>query len=566
LLRRINLPAVKGELEDQLQAAASTAAWRFPAFGWSGAIFTTTVAAISGLAVWTGLGPIKLFGHDTFFLLDNAYRVLQGQVPHRDFSSAWGPLTYWIEAAGLLISRLQPAGIGYANALFGALIAVWAYRIGRARLFPANACVLGIYTALLITGPFSLGWGTANFTHAMTYNRYGYALLGIILIECGPHILSVKLDRRVALTGALSTGAALAALAFLKVSYAILAIPFIGIALTCGHQRRRRCLTVCAAFGLVAFLALCYLRFDLPDMVRDLVIAASSRNKSWHPGDILRLAFGQATECLPLLLLSVITWRKRPGPLSDPAVPLRAGLIVLLTLLTGGIAISTNHQASTLPLNGFAAILLADVALVRFRFGSRPAGAPPEPAGLVAVFLMTVCIVPLSVANLLSLIVAGMEEHRPAAAAPVRLASDRGASINFAPVPVKMTTETGGPEYVIALNDGLALLRRHTGSRDGVLTLDMMNPFNYLLDRPSPRGGMAAAAYNYIFSDAAHPSPDRFFGDTRYVLVRKYSRSAADSWIESPHIAGLKRIYGPLLCQRFRVIEETTHWLLYGPK
>jgi hypothetical protein len=166
------------------------------------------------------------------------------------------------------------------------------------------------------------------------------------------------------------------------------------------------------------------------------------------------------------------------------------------------------------------------------------------------------------VQNGLSIFAAAREKLQPSTGGLVRLASVRGASLAFPPSPFE--TETGGPAYVRVINDGLALLRRRTGPRDGVLTVDMMNPFNYLLDRPSPTGGLAAGAYNYVISDAAHPSPERWAGTARYVMVRKYNRGLKDYGIESYHIEGIRRIYQPVLDQRFQVLEETGHWVLYG--
>ena len=109
----------------------------------------------------------------------------QGQIPHRDFASAWGPLFFLIQAAGLTISGMRPAGLGYATALFGAAVALWTYLAARTRMAAALACALGIYAVLLITAPFPLGFNPLAFSYAMAYNRYGYALLGIILVECG---------------------------------------------------------------------------------------------------------------------------------------------------------------------------------------------------------------------------------------------------------------------------------------------------------------------------------------------------------------------------------------------
>ena len=182
-----------------------------PGEGWfhrGDVVFAAALAVICGLAVWVGIAPLRLFEHDTFFLLDNGYRVAQGQVPHRDFSSAWGPAIYLIEAVGLFLSGMRPAGIGYANALFGALIGIWAYCVPRARWSSASACLLGIYTLLLITAPFALGYGAWNFSHGMTYNRYGFAILGIILVECTAHVFDKSGGKRQAMAGALSTGAA----------------------------------------------------------------------------------------------------------------------------------------------------------------------------------------------------------------------------------------------------------------------------------------------------------------------------------------------------------------------
>ena len=518
-------------------ASSTSAPPRRAGPAWPDGLFVSALIAICGLAVFIGLAPIVLFGHDVFFFLDNSYRVLQGQVPHRDFESAWGPVTYLIGAAGLRLSGLRPDGLGYANALFGALTAVWAWLVARRRMSPLAACILGVYTLLLITAPFSLGYGPLNFSPAMVYNRYGFALLGIIIVECAAP--SGK-D-----TGGLSTGIACGLLGFLKVTYAVVAVPLILI--TGGKRllRGRRLAALCAGGALVALLVLLYLRFDLADMLNDLAMAASGRSRSWRPREILSLGFGQLAESAPFLLLALVAGASR----------FRWFAAAVAILALEGFVLSTNHQPAALPLNGFIAVVLAD----RFFRSSRRDGGITE-TGVVA-FLTFACVMPLCFQNGLSMVAAARERLRPPSGEVVRLASERGASMVFPRPPFE--TETGGPAYVRTINDGLALLRRHTGPRDGVLTIDMMNPFNYLLDRPSPTGGLAAGAFNYVISDAAHPSPGRWAGNARYVLVRKYSRDVKDYPIENHHIDGIRRIYQPLLDQRFELIEETGHWLLY---
>src|SRR5437763_6442936 len=106
------------------------------------------------------------------------------------------------------MSGMRPEGVGYANALFGTLLAVWACRVSRSYL-------VGLYTLLLIVAPFALGWGALNYSYAMLYNRYAYALLGIVVLECAEGEF------------AFSTGVACVLLASLKMSYAVMAVPFV---------------------------------------------------------------------------------------------------------------------------------------------------------------------------------------------------------------------------------------------------------------------------------------------------------------------------------------------------
>ncbi len=56
-----------------------------------------------------------MFGHDIFFLLDNGWRVINGQRVHLDYYSPWGPVTFLITAAGPKMSHNSVNGIGYVT-------------------------------------------------------------------------------------------------------------------------------------------------------------------------------------------------------------------------------------------------------------------------------------------------------------------------------------------------------------------------------------------------------------------------------------------------------------------
>jgi hypothetical protein len=312
---------------------------------------------------------------------------------------------------------------------------------------------------------------------------------------------------------------------------------------------------------VVALGVLAYLRFDLADWLRDMAYAASGRATVWDPRAMLSSAV--VRESIPLLLLAAVV-NRGTGDGSSSAERWRRGrcwLFVLLTVGLGGFLLSTNLQEMSLPLDGVAAAVLLDSRLSR-RGDAEPMQGPHR---LLAFILAAFCFLPLALMNAASLGAACWERYRGPAAA-VRLHSERGASIVFGPVWATKTSETGGADYVEALNDGLELIRKHTAARDGVMTIDEFNPFDYLLDRPTPEGGMAVAVYDYTFSATAHPSAARFFGDARWVLVRKYGRTFGDFHGEDSEIQSLLRTYRPEFEQRFQPVAETGHWVLWHRK
>ncbi len=525
----------------------------------SDVVFVVALAAVCGLSVFIGVaGPLGSFTHDIFFLLDNAYRVVLGQVPGGDFSSAWGPIMYLIDATGLMLSGLRPAGLGYANALFGALLAIWAFLIVRSRGSSVSACAVGIYTVLLIAAPFPIGNNPVDFGYAMLYNRYGYALFGIVMMECAAHALAARAGVRHGTGGAISTGIAVGLLAFLKISYAMVAIPFVAVLAICAGagagDLRRRFLGLCGGFITLTVIVMCYLRFDVIDMLRDLATAATARRVSLEPlrpVGILDLVQG--------VIIFIFAGSLFSGePAVDRASRFRWILFALLTVGAGYLLFISNQQVETFPLNGYAAIVLAATPLATGKAMKWPGFSSNFPRML----LVGLCVLPFCIRNVMSLASAALEWPK-LQRVDVSLASpERGADLVFGTARGSMKTGIMGVEYVEALNDGLALLRRHSGPRDGVLTFDEFNPFNYLLDRPSPRGGFAATAYNYVFCDAAHPTAERFYGNASYVMVRKYTREGQDS-VEKGNILGLMRIYGSALRSHFTVVEETDHWVLW---
>jgi len=146
-------------------------------------LFLAPAVALLAAVVYVGAVRTHACGHDIMQSLDGAWRVLNGQRPHVDFYSPLGPLMYLVTAAGLALAGLRVEGVGYGVALVGAAVGIWGYRLslGRMRFVPAAAT--GTFLVLLSVAPVPLGAGPATLSHAMLYNRFGFALLALVLLE-----------------------------------------------------------------------------------------------------------------------------------------------------------------------------------------------------------------------------------------------------------------------------------------------------------------------------------------------------------------------------------------------
>ena len=191
-----------------------------------GSLLVLPLFIICGTTAFVGAVPTRMAGQDTFFLLDNGWRIVCGQRPHLDFFSPWGPVTFLIVGMGLTLSNASANGIGYGNAIFGLIIGLWALWLSRGRLSSAPRFILSLYLALLVTAPYPLGFWPNESSHAMLYNRYGYALLALVLLECFLRREGAEQDTG-EMSGGISTGAIVAIALFLKAIYFAISLPLI---------------------------------------------------------------------------------------------------------------------------------------------------------------------------------------------------------------------------------------------------------------------------------------------------------------------------------------------------
>jgi hypothetical protein len=497
------------------------------------------ILAACGTALWLGLPHAAIYGHDTFIQIDGGWRVLHGQRPHVDFYSAFGPVPYLISAAGLASAGSNVEGLVNATAAVGLLLGMWAWMLVRNRLKAWAALLFLLLVLSLWLAPFPLGEPFYMTGYAMQYNRLGYVLACLILVDL--YAPSQRAGLRFDI-GGFSTGVAVALLLFTKVSCFFAACALIASAYFLAGKTRRHFFSVAAGFALAAVPMLAYLHWDLPAMAHDLLIAAAARKTRFLEGyDPFRSFFRNLESIAALLGMAFLATRSARGR----KVPRVFGFVCVVLAVDFAMAMA-NTQRYGFPVALAAIVILAS----RVREpGLRPAAA------LVAM----VAVLPAlsGAANgwgmvLRTNVLAKSLVHAPQFDAP-HLA---GLIFEDHNEPGIDPASHNGALYVSQVNEGLALLRAASRSEERIACLWFANPFSYALLRPSPTGGSPFWAYGVNLTEASAPDPRRILGNADLVMQ---PRNVADSAETSTLLA----IAGSELKARYRIAAQSEHWVLW---
>jgi hypothetical protein len=518
---------------------------------WDIGCIAVMAAICATRAAYHGL-PVLIHANDNMIALDGGWRVLSGQRPHVDFYSALGPISSMITAFGLALDHHAVQGINYGSAILGFLIGLWSFLIARSRMASPWAALTGIFFALLIVAPAPLGDPYYTITEAMFYNRYGYALLALILIEA---YLPLREGHRTPVAGGLSSGAACGLLLFLKASYFLIAAPMIAVMLLMRRQDKARIAGILLGFGGALTVMLAYLGFHAGAMVHDLRIAAGARAGELHSDNLLVKVRATLIPNLSLLALATLFGYAADTTTEDWRGRILASgrrvLAALLVVGTGVAVLVSNYQSGATPLNGLFAIMLADTAM-------RNAGAGKgrvndfRLSSYVLIAVWALCLsVPLMTSEGRSLVYGLQESHVPADSPKVNLIHS-GVTSELKLMGISPTIPS---KYADPVNDGIVLLQRWSPAAETVFSLNVCNPFSYVLQRKPALGGSTWLDPNRNFSDTWKPSPEWLLGHADVAMVMK-----SPGFFEVDYIL---HNYMGYLSAHFHLVAESKFWWLY---
>jgi hypothetical protein len=509
------------------------APWNFPALDHFPvrALLALLILGACFIRAYVGMWGSRIYTQDAFSILDGAWRMINGQRPHVDFYTGLGPMTYLMTVVGVVIAGGNAVGLAYGQAIFGGLAGLWSYVLCKRRLRDLPTMLVCIIVVLMAIVPTTIGGSPTATTPATTYNRFGYALVALLMIEataaCRPN------RRRDEFWGGASTGLVLGILLFLKVSF-VMGGGFLVLALApLRKQTRERWTGMGTGFALVFLAFAWYLRFDLMSMYNDLRTVAHSKHVMVG-GYLLRDVIVNAG---PFLLFANMISQTAGTRWDRRAIQIAGvGLCV-----TGFFLLMTSWQFYGLPLNSIMAILLLDRVL--------PASANVMPSLRLRPSV-------LLLGSFIALIYLGSEIVGLNYPLTKMLAQAPHTSFT-APALAGFNT-TFERDYVEYINEGCDLLSQHRRPQDSVFSLNFSNPFSFALGMKPAAGGTTWLQYHTNF-DEEGPSPERVFGEASVVMLPKVF---SDGTLPDT----VPRLYEPYLKSHYAVAAESLNWWLYRRK
>ena len=499
---------------------------------------------------------------DVFLFLDGGWRVYNGQRPYADFYTGLGPLTFQLVALGFRVGGATAAGIDYGFGIAAMGLGIWSWWLFRKRMERPAALALAWFVAVLVLAPHALGMRLDILTYASWYNRLGYALLAMVLVEalCAPLTPSARDEWE----GGISSGAACLLMLFLKPSFFLIAALMLAASYLFQDLRSlRRTLGLAVGFAVPALAMMAYLRFDVGAIWYDFRTVAAARTNPINnegfgmgPLTVLKHAYDHAEEGAGLLLLG---WMVTVLPRAQRTLRYLDGwwpLAVAAGALSADLALNTSNGVQfCLPLIGVTAVVLASVT---YRWWRSAGPSERHEYRWLCGFSLVLAIM-LFAPQALNDAAALMYSARQS-----KLGPPLPSHFQAAPLQRLLTRETpkdwdepyDGKYLVDPTNDGAALLASASQPSESVIALTSINPFSFALQRKPAEGGSPYLGASF-FNPGNMPPEKWMIGGADLVMIPKDQNKAA---------AWLKQVFGDFVERNYALAAESDDWWLYRRK
>ena len=512
-----------------------------------------TLLGVAGILLGPGGVFFSQWSQDLFIPLEGVLHIRAGQWPHRDFQTPVGSLWYVINALPGLIMPVSARTTVVANLIVALIAAVAALAVCLGRMPRWLAGLAAFYIGLVALSPRQIGESYVHISNNATYNRYCWALIGVIALAA---LLPAPGRRRDATDGVIA-GLLIAVCFYIKVTYAAAGIGFLGLTLfTVRRFAGWRFAVAAAVFALVAILGVGLATGDLPGYFADMHTAVVVLPDAVRP-DAARFLLWQGLAGLVFSVLLALMAGARPTQMFTLR---NTGVWAGPLTAAAGIAISLqNHPEPENPL--LAVGLLVSWLALRarqagpFRF--------PDALGLVAVTIGFLAPITADLAAVRQTLVAPVDAgpatrwlvqtHVP----DLRI----GTVYTAAPAPPTDAIPVTDLQIWAVWDEATRLLRPHLRGRHDVVVLPFTwsNPFPLLLDLPPVRHEAAWWDPLRTFNPTHRPDPDLLLGPVDFVMI-PHDPTPDDA------PAVMWASYGAQVQRDFQPVGHSRYWDLWARK
>ncbi|MGA2618552.1 MAG: hypothetical protein ABSF26_13145 [Thermoguttaceae bacterium] len=533
-----------------------------------GLLFALGLLVLAGVRLYIGCPPLQYAAHDSLWLLSIGQRIVDGQLPHRDFVLFYGLAPFLPIAAGIKLVGCRGLAVTVGYMLLVPPITATAWQLGKTRFPRPLLLLIALMLAVMLMATNAPGGLSGSY--AMLYNRLGWVLGCLIAIQTLVPPRERSSFARATLEG-LAVGISLSCLVFTKANYLGMGV----VCLVLGgvlFEHVRRCL-FSAALGFagtsLAFLAI--LHFDGMAYWRDVtpafhVVTPESRFRELLVLTQRNLPF-IALACVPLLVSAkrIIAQAVAQRRLTQE-VRAAAGAVAMIGL--GMVVCSMNHQDFGIPTLALAAAAMCEVLR---RGDSSAAAAKPRPSGPKAASVLCFAAAVASFLPMLGMDLAAMglalhwkvfrSGDVPTAArihskvlrdvvCPPR-AREPLSEEQVAQAIDGQRDSVTGYQYAVLLNDGLEVLGPQIGPSDRIFTLDKVNILPLALGLH-----YGTSDVSWVNPQSPCPPAERVLSGITFVMVPRSSLCLQTTEV-------MWRVYGPAIREQFERAGQTRFWTVW---
>ncbi len=528
------------------------------------AIMMCAIALVSILKIFSGLSPIWA-PWDVFTLLNGAWRIVSGQTPYTEYYNPIGLLAYMPAAVVMRLFGLSASSIVYGNLFFGAILSVWTWRIGASRLSSAMTFLLSMFIFFLAVSARPLGYGITETTYAMIYNRYGYALLSMLVIELFVPLRLIFKTRTFG--GGFSAGTLLALLLYCKITYffaGLAALIVYGVAM---RPSRTWTAMLCLGFLFVAIGMFVLFRVNLAAYVQNIDFAARSQSISNRLQQVVRSVKANLLMIAPIYILLVISsvpiFRSRQH-ITELRGLLKLWAVVIVVTVSGIFLTSSNASER----NDVPIFLVCFLVILSFLNRNTETNAEnPLSKARLATLSALLILMPISFGHIMFKDIASV----------IYSAAWNRTELPSLPSGQRFQSETlfdfvipGNSDWATAywraknvpnrINNGLAMLREHVDANKRIFCLCYTDPFSFALGLPPAPGTPVWWDESFSFSASVYPQQDNLFRHVDLVMIPVFHEY--DDGCCKATVTLMQQIYGPYLEKHFIEEDRSEYWIL----